>query len=218
VKRFRDPRFAVLLVVLAALLVAAIVLPLPDAQQIRDWARSVGPAFPLLFFVAHTVVCVLPFPRTAFTLASGLLFGSVTGILVAVSATTLSAALAFLLVRALGRDVFARHLTHPAVQAVDTRLAKRGWLAVGSLRLIAPVPFSVVNYCAGVSSIRLAPYMFATLVGVIPGTVGVVVLGDALTGRTNPALLVLSGICIAIGIAGLVVDARLTTGSEPAQA
>ncbi|WP_094025260.1 TVP38/TMEM64 family protein [Nocardia cerradoensis] len=198
-----------MLAILATALVAvALLAPHPAPQQIRDWADSVGPVFPLLFFLVHALVTVAPFPRTVFTLSAGLLFGPILGITLAVAATTVSAVLALLLVRALDRDQVAARLTHPAVRAVDRRLARRGWLAVGSLRLIAPVPFSVINYCAGLSSVRMMPYLLATFVGIIPGTIGVVVLGDALTGKTNPGLLALSGVCITIGVIGLIVDAR----------
>ncbi|MBF4996099.1 TVP38/TMEM64 family protein [Nocardia sp. BSTN01] len=197
-----------LMILATALVAVALLAPHPAPQQIRDWADSVGPVFPLLFFLVHALVTVAPFPRTVFTLSAGLLFGPILGITLAVAATTVSAVLALLLVRALDRDQVAARLTHPAVRAVDRRLARRGWLAVGSLRLIAPVPFSVINYCAGLSSVRMMPYLLATFVGIIPGTIGVVVLGDALTGRTNPGLLVLSGVCITIGVIGLIVDAR----------
>ncbi|MFF0490515.1 TVP38/TMEM64 family protein [Nocardia sp. NPDC003482] len=207
-RRFRDPRVLGLLALAVILIVVAALAPHPTPQQIRDWAQSVGPLFPVVFFLVHTIVTVAPFPRTVFTLSAGLLFGPVLGIGLAVAATTVSALLALLLVRALDREQIAARLTHPAVRAVNRRLEKRGWLAVGSLRLIAPVPFSVINYCAGLSSVRLLPYALATLIGVIPGTIGIVVLGDALTGRTNPALLALSGICITLGILGLIIDAR----------
>ncbi|MBJ8337534.1 TVP38/TMEM64 family protein [Antrihabitans sp. YC3-6] len=206
-------KLLLLLCAVIALFVVGALLPHPDVEQVRRWADSVGPWFPLVFFVAHALITVAPFPRTVFTLSAGVLFGPLTGILLAVSATTVSAALALLLVRAVGRDSVASRLTHPAIRSVDVHLARRGWLAVGSLRLIAPIPFSVINYCCGLSSIRLVPYLVATVVGVIPGTVGVVLLGDALTGRTDPALLVLSGICIAIGIAGLVLDAKMSVGA-----
>ncbi len=204
----RNRRVAMLVILATALVAVALLAPHPAPQQIRDWADSVGPVFPLLFFLVHALVTVAPFPRTVFTLSAGLLFGPILGITLAVAATTVSAVLALLLVRALDRDQVAARLTHPAVRAVDRRLARRGWLAVGSLRLIAPVPFSVINYCAGLSSVRMMPYLLATFVGIIPGTIGVVVLGDALTGRTNPGLLVLSGVCITIGVIGLIVDAR----------
>jgi uncharacterized membrane protein YdjX (TVP38/TMEM64 family) len=212
-KRLRDPRLIGAVALLVAFVAGAPFVPHPDAAQIRDWARSAGPWFPLLFFVAHALATVA-LPRLPFTLSAGLLFGPITGIAVALSATTVSAALAFLLARALGRDAIAARLTHPAVAAVDRRLARRGWLAIGSLRLIGPVPFPLVNYLAGLSSVRLVPYLLATAVGLLPGTVAVVVLGDALTGRTDPALVVFTVIGVAIGLAGLLLDARLG-GEDP---
>jgi uncharacterized membrane protein YdjX (TVP38/TMEM64 family) len=206
----RDPRIVALLVGGAALFVAAMLVPLPSPQQMQEWATSVGPLFPLLFFVVHALVTVAPVPRTVLTVSAGVLFGPALGISLAVTATTVSAALAILLVRALDRDRVAAHLTHPAVRAIDDRLERRGWLAVGSLRLIAFAPFSVINYCCGLSSIRFAPYMIATILGILPGTVGTVILGDALTGGTNPGMLAVSAVCIAVGTIGLVVDARWT--------
>ncbi len=207
----RDPRFVALVVGAVALFGAALLVPLPSPRQVQEWATSVGPVFPLVFFLVHAVVTVAPIPRTVFTVSAGLLFGPLLGITLAVSATTVSAVLAILLVRALDREQVAARLTHPAVRAIDERLARRGWLAVGSLRLIAAVPFSVINYCCGLSSIRFWPYLVATVLGVLPGTIGTVVLGDALTGTTHPAMLMLSGVCLAIGLAGLVVDARWRT-------
>ncbi|WP_245998410.1 TVP38/TMEM64 family protein [Nocardia pseudobrasiliensis] len=219
-RRLRDPRVLGLLLLAVALVAVTLLAPHPSPQQIRDWAHSVGPAFPIVFFLVHAIVTVAPFPRTVFTLSAGLLFGPALGIALAVAATTVSAILALLLVRALDREQVAARLTHPAVRAVDRRLARRGWLAVGSLRLIAPVPFSIINYCAGLSSVRMLPYLVATIIGVIPGTIGVVVLGDALTGETSPGLLVLSGICITVGVIGLIVDARWGAGefAEPVDA
>ncbi|WP_245645233.1 TVP38/TMEM64 family protein [Pseudonocardia acaciae] len=192
-----------------AVFVAALSAPHPTPGQVRDWADTTGPVAPLMFLIVHSLVTIAPFPRTVLTLGAGLLFGPALGIGLAVIATTVSAVLAFLLVRALGRDRLAARLTHPTVRAVDRRLERRGWLAVGSLRLIAPVPFSIVNYCAGLSSVRLSPYALATVVGILPNTIGVVLLGDALTGTTEPALLVLSAACLAVGVIGLIVDAKI---------
>ncbi|MFI6361903.1 TVP38/TMEM64 family protein [Nocardia sp. NPDC050630] len=211
----RDPRILALLVGGAALFIAAMLVPLPTPQQMQDWATSVGPIFPLLFFVVHALVTVAPIPRTVLTVSAGVLFGPALGIALAASATTVSAALAILLVRALDRDRVAAHLTHPAVRSIDERLERRGWLAVGSLRLIAFAPFSVINYCCALSSIRFWPYLIATIIGILPGTIGTVILGDALTGRTHPGMLVVSGVLIAIGVVGLIIDARWSRTHEP---
>ncbi|WP_308126373.1 TVP38/TMEM64 family protein [Rhodococcoides corynebacterioides] len=205
----RVVRAAAVLLAIVALVVVAALIPLPSVERLREWAVAIGPSFVVAFFVAHALMTVLPVPRTLFTVSAGVLFGPVTGLAVAVGATTVSAVLAFVLVRAVGRDAVARRIRHPLARAVDARLERRGWLAVGSLRLIAPVPFSVVNYSAAVSSVALTPFALATLVGVIPGTVGVVLLGNALAGHADPLLLTVSAVCIAVGAAGLVVDARL---------
>lgn len=189
------------------LVAVAVLVPLPTAVQMRDWATSVGAWFPLAFLAAHVVVTVFPFPRTAFTLAAGLLFGPALGIAIAVAASTLSAVIALLLVRALGWQLSAL-VSHPAVDSLDARLRSRGWPAILSLRLIPAVPFSVLNYAAGASAVRLVPYLLATFVGLLPGTAAVVVLGDALTGNVSPLLVLISLCTASLGVAGLVYEMR----------
>ena len=107
-----DPRLIGAVVLLVAFVAIALFVPHPDAEQIRNWARAAGPWFPLVFFVAHALATVA-LPRLPFTLSAGLLFGPVTGIAVAISATTVSAALAFLLARAIGRDAIAAAVDPP---------------------------------------------------------------------------------------------------------
>ncbi|MEV0292215.1 TVP38/TMEM64 family protein [Nocardia sp. NPDC050710] len=204
----RNRRIVALFLGVGVLFIAALLVPLPSPQQIQEWATSVGAWLPLLFFAIYALAATAPIPRTVLTVSCGVLFGPALGIAVALSATATAAALALLLVRALDRDQVASRLTHPAVRAIDNRLERRGWLAVGSLRMISFAPFSVVNYCCGLSSIRFWPYLAATVLGSLPGTVATVILADALTGGTHPAMFAISAICIALGLVGLVVDAR----------
>lgn len=195
---------AFVVVILVAL---AVLVPLPTAVQVRDWAAAAGPWLLIVFFAAHVIVTIFPFPRTAFTLSAGLLFGPVLGITMAVVASTLSAMIAFLLVRAAGWQL-SSIVSHPRMAELETRLRRRGWPAVLSLRLIAMVPFSVLNYISGASGVRFVPYAAATLVGVIPGTAALVILGDAFTGSVNP-LLVVASVCIAcLGLSGLALEIR----------
>jgi uncharacterized membrane protein YdjX (TVP38/TMEM64 family) len=192
----------------AAIAIAVVLLvPLPTAVQLRDWATSAGPWFPLAFFSAHVILAVLPFPRTAFTLSAGLLFGPALGVIIAVTASAVSAVIALLLIRALGWQV-ASLVSHPRVDALDEQLRARGWPAVLSLRLIPAVPFSVLNYAAGASAVRVMPYLMATVAGLMPGTAAVVILGDAMTGNVSPLLVMVSVCTAAIGLGGLVYEAR----------
>jgi uncharacterized membrane protein YdjX (TVP38/TMEM64 family) len=200
-------RFFAILAAIMILIAVAFLVPVPSAIQLRDWATSVGPWFPLAFLAAHIVVTVFPFPRTAFTLAAGLLFGPVLGVPLAVTAATISAVLALLLVRAAGWQL-SRLVRHPRVDSLDARLRERGWPAVMSMRMIPAVPFSVLNYAAGASAVRVLPYTLATLVGLLPGTAAVVILGDALTGNVSPLLFLVSICTASVGIAGLIYEIR----------
>ncbi|ORU99933.1 TVP38/TMEM64 family protein [Mycolicibacterium canariasense] len=203
------PRRRVLALSAAAVILVALALwvPLPSAVQLRDWATSVGPWFPLAFFAAHVVVTVFPFPRTAFTLAAGLLFGPWLGVSIAVVASTLSAVLALVLVRAAGWQL-SKLVRHPRVDSLDARLRERGWVSVLSMRMIPAVPFSVLNYAAGASAVRVLPYTVATVVGLAPGTAAIVILGDALTGNISPLLFLVSLCTAGLGMAGLIYEIR----------
>ncbi|BBZ44580.1 TVP38/TMEM64 family protein [Mycobacterium parmense] len=192
---------------ITVLLALASLLPLPSPVQMRDWARSLGPWFPLAFFLTHIVATVVPVPRTAFTVAAGLLFGPALGIAIAVVASATSAMIAMLLFRATGWRL-NRVVRHRSIETVDARLRQRGWLAIMSLRLIPAVPFAALNYAAGASTVRVLPYGLATLAGLLPGTAAVVILGDALTGHPSALFYLASGITSALGLGGLVVEVR----------
>lgn len=198
---------------LLAATVTVAVVPVPTPLQIRAWAQSVGLAAPLLFLLGHALVTVAPVPRTVFTLAAGLLFGPLLGVSLSLTATMLSAVLAFGVVRRLAGGPVRPHLDRQLLRTVDARLRRRGWLAVASLRLIPAVPFSVVNYCCALSSISFRHYLAGT-VGIVPGSVAVVLLGDALTGNTSPALLAVSLVGAAIGMLGLIAEARFPAPAE----
>jgi uncharacterized membrane protein YdjX (TVP38/TMEM64 family) len=194
--------------VIAILVAVALLVRLPSAVQLRDWSMSMGPWLPLAFLAAHIVVTVLPFPRTAFTLAAGLLFGPILGVTLAVVASTASAVIALELVRAAGWQL-SRLVRHQAVETLDSRLRDRGWVAVISLRLIPAVPFAPLNYAVGASAVRLLPYTLATVAGLLPGTAAVVILGDALTGHVSPLLFLVSLCTGLIGITLLAYEIRL---------
>lgn len=200
-------RLGVIVTGVAALLAVALWVPVPSAVQLRDWAAGAGSWLALVFVVIHVVTTVAPIPRTAFTLAAGLLFGPVLGVTLAVVASTGSAVIAMLLVRLTGWRL-GRLVRHDAIGIVEDRLRARGWLAILSLRLIPVVPFSAINYAAGASTVRLLPYTVATAIGLLPGTAAIVILGNAIAGDGSPLLMLVGVITGALGVTGLVVEIR----------
>jgi uncharacterized membrane protein YdjX (TVP38/TMEM64 family) len=196
------------LVVLGALAVVAVLVPIPGPAQVRLWAENLGAMGVVAFFGAYAVCTAAPVPRTVFNLAAGLLFGELVGVPVALAATVLSGLLGFALARSLGRQVVLRHLHRKPVRVLDERLSGGGALAVASLRLIPVVPFAPLSYLCGVSTLSTKPYLVGTAIGSVPGTIAVVVLGDALTGTTPPALIACYATFAVLGALGLLRAVR----------
>ena len=124
-------------------------------------------------------------------------------------ATGIAAAIAFEGVRRLGHDRTAALRADPRIEVVDVRLRRRGWLSVGSLRLVPAVPFSMVNYAAALTSIRCRQFLPATVIGSAPGTVAAVLLGNSLTEGDGTAALWATVGFAAVGLLGIVLDARM---------
>lgn len=196
-------------VAVAAVVVVATLVPTPGLEQLRAWADQLGPWFAPAFFLAYALVTVAPVPRSTFTYSAAVLFPPAVAIPWSLVATGIAAALAFEAVRGLGHEKTASLRADRRIAAVDARLRRRGWLSVGSLRLVPAVPFSVVNYAAALTSIRRRQFLPATVIGSAPGTVAAVLLGHSLTeGDSTAALWATAGFA-AVGLVGMVVDARM---------
>lgn len=73
--------------------------------------------------------------------------------------------------------------------ALDRRVGERGFASVLAARIAPVAPFMVVSYAAGLSSVRLVPYLFGTAVGLVPWSVLYVGIGASLTAIGSSASL-----------------------------
>ncbi|WP_087117935.1 TVP38/TMEM64 family protein [Corynebacterium urinipleomorphum] len=204
-------KMVALVAAVAVFIVAWVLIDVPSLAQLRSWSDQTGPWFPALFWLLYVVVTQFPIPRTLLTVSAGILFGAVKGILLALTATTVSAVISLLLVRFLLRDWVEPRLTHPAVQRINQRLEERGWLAITSLRMIAGVPFSILNYAAALTRVPVLPFAAATFVGSAPGTILVTLFGETLTGDPDPVFVAIMVVLAIVGLAGVVFDATTPT-------
>jgi uncharacterized membrane protein YdjX (TVP38/TMEM64 family) len=138
-------------------------------SQALGWGP--GPAV-LLFALAYALGELLLIPGSTVSLLAGAALGPWLGSLAVWLGASSSAALAFLLARALGEQGMARFAArHPKVAAVRDRLGRRGWRWVVVLRLFPVVPYAVQNYAAGLTSLPFGPYLLASVVGMVPAVV-----------------------------------------------
>jgi uncharacterized membrane protein YdjX (TVP38/TMEM64 family) len=169
-------RLVALAVLVAAGAVVAVVVGLPDPEQLRADIAAAGPVAPVLFVLVYAVATLAPLPKNVFAALAGLLFGVVGGVVVVLLAALIGAVAAFWLGRLLGRDAVER-FTGARVARVDALLRRRGLLAVLGVRLVPVLPFTAINYAAGLTAVRTRDYLVGTALGIIPGTVAYVALG-----------------------------------------
>ncbi len=169
-------RLVALLVLAGAAVVVAAEVGLPDLSQLRAQFGGGGLVGGLAFSGLYAAVALSPLPKTVFTIAAGALFGVPPGLLIVMVGATAGAAAAFYLGRWLGRDAVHR-LTRIRPERFDERLERHGLWAVIVVRLIPLVPFTAVNYLAGLTALRLRDFLIGTVIGILPATTASVTVG-----------------------------------------
>jgi len=167
-----------------ALLVAARLLPVREwLESFQGWVRGMGAAGMFLYGAVYIVAALLFVPGIVLTLGAGFLFGLGWGVVLVSAASTISAALAFLIARYFAREAVEKLARKdPRFEAIDRAIGKEGWKVVALLRLSPLVPFSLSNYLYGLTSVRFGPYVATSWAAMLPATVLYVYLGAA--GRT----------------------------------
>lgn len=134
------------------------------------WVRAHGAAGWIAFVVGYALACVAFVPGALLTLAAGAIFGIVQGVALVLVGATLGATLAFLVARYAARGWVERRLAGNArFAALDRAIGADGRRIVFLLRLSPAFPFSLLNYALGLTRVRLADYVLAS-VGMLPGT------------------------------------------------
>lgn len=165
----------------------------------------------LLYILLYTIRPLILFPATFLTVASGLIFGPWLGILFTIIGENASANLAFVIARWLGRDWISAH-EHGTVLRWEDKIRENAIVTVLVMRLIY-LPFDVVNYGCGLTSMRHVDYFVGTFVGIIPGLVSFVLLGGAAAASVTNRFLIF-GLAVFFLILGLII-ARLLHKMKP---
>ncbi|MBW3662771.1 MAG: TVP38/TMEM64 family protein [Actinobacteria bacterium] len=196
----------VLILAVSALLVAT---SGPDITSARDTLQRLGWLAPVAGAALYAVLTVLMAPGAFLTAGVGVLFGTATGIVVALLGAIVGATVAFVIARHSTRTAVDRLLTGRG-RAVDAWLSERGLIAVLTLRLVPLVPFSAANYAAGLTGISRRDYLIGTALGIVPGTVAYVAIGANITRPGDPQFIAAIVGLGALSVLGAVVLRRRT--------
>ncbi len=135
------------------------------------------PAAAAIFAVASLLLV----PVTALTIAAGLALGPLIGVPVAWAGSLAGAAAGYGVGHLLWRDA-VRRVAGERLNTLSERLARRGIVATALLRLVPVAPFTVVNLVAGASQVRAGDFLIGTALGMLPGTLLLILAADGIAG------------------------------------
>ena len=193
----------------AVAIVVLVVRPTPEAVRawvgdVRDWVDSIGPLAPLVFILVSAGLTPLMFPGPLLAGASGLLFGTALGFPVSLTSAVLGAVIAFLIARYVAGDA-VEHLAGPRLKALEALVSRRGFLSVLYARIAPGVPYTLVNYAAGLTRIPLLVFAAATALGAAPRAFAYTALGGSLGNLRSPEAAIAVAVLLVMGTAGLAL-------------
>ncbi len=147
--------------------------------EIRDYIVQFGWLAPVVYIVLFTVRPLILFPTSVLSVAGGLAFGTLPGVVYTVIGATLSALVAYYVAIRFG-DRFVRHFETSDYEKIQHKIEEDGFFYVLILRLIPLVNFDLVSYASGLAKVRLPAYVVATMVGMIPGAFANNFLGSSI--------------------------------------
>ena len=124
------------------------------------------------------IATVLLVPGSALTVGAGFVFGLGWGLLAVSLGSTTGAALAFLIARFVAREkITSIARKNENFRRIDAAIGEQGAKLVFLLRLSPLIPFNLSNYFYGLTAVKFWPYVLASWIGMLPGTLLYVYLG-----------------------------------------
>ena len=157
---------------------------------------------PLLYTLAYAVGPLVLFPASLLTIAGGLMFGPVGGTLYTIIGSSASALVAHTVGRYFGQRLFPGAQSEDVVEHYAQRMRRNPFETVMIMRCLL-LPYDLVSYLSGFLQVDRQPFLAASVLGALPGTIGLVLAGSSVAGNVmrgipylNPFTLTLSGVLL----------------------
>jgi uncharacterized membrane protein YdjX (TVP38/TMEM64 family) len=190
-----------------------------DQERLRQLEASHRVLLPLLYLGVWTVGPLF-MPGLPITLAGGVLFGPVWGVVYVAFGATAGASLVFLVTRYLAREWVATKLAGTRLMSLDDKVARHGWKIVAFTRVVPVFSYFMLNYAFGLTRISFGSYVAATFFGILPTTIAYVYFSsnllDLLHGKISLELIIGVVLVLIVSLIPLFYKGIKAKDGEPA--
>ncbi|WP_346931159.1 TVP38/TMEM64 family protein [Clostridium sp.] len=182
-------------------------------EILRNYIGDFGYLAPFIYILCFTILPIAFFPVPILALAAGLLFGFLPGTIYTLIGAVLNSAIMFLMAKVLAKDAVTNLLQRKLPENWSSFLfdldEKRGFGIIFILRLIPAMPYNLINYGAGLTSIKFSSYMLATILGILPGTLVFLNIGNQALNIHNPAFIVSIILLMLLTVFSLILGRKI---------
>jgi uncharacterized membrane protein YdjX (TVP38/TMEM64 family) len=165
-------------------------------DHVRRTVAEWGPWGPLASVIITVINTFLPFPMDAMIMANGAVFGIWKGLLVSLGGAMASACLAFGIARLAGRTAAERVIRPGTLAWLDSAVAQGGWTTVLLIQFMPLLPYSLLNFAFGLTSVRWPTFLWITLLSILPMDIVLSVLGDSVAETRAVLRLVIAALVV----------------------
>ena len=154
-----------------------------------------GPGTAAAIVGVLTIDLLLPVPSSLVMIASGALFGSLTGGCLSLAGSLAGNYLGFEAARAFGRRATERWIGRAQLDRMERAFARHGALAIVATRPL-PIVMETLSVAAGLSNMRRSTFLLASVVGTAPVVFVYAYAGAASlsSGTVLPAVVILAAV------------------------
>lgn len=153
---------------------------LKDREKLEALITGLGVWGPLAYIGLYAVVTITCVSVLPLTLAGGIIFGAVKGVIYTAIGACLGLSLAFLIARYIARKpIESKFGSSEAFKKINEGVKNEGWFILATTRLLPVFPFGIQNYVYGLTPISFVQYSLLSTIFILPGTSVFVLLAGA---------------------------------------
>lgn len=188
---------------------AVSILSQADIKGMRIFLKGFGVWGPLVSMALMVLqALVAPLPAFVITFANAWIFGWVWGAVYSWTGAMIGAAVCFWIAKVYGRPVVEKFVGKTSLEQTDRFFKTYGRYSVIIARLIPVVPFDIISYAAGLTTMGFWEFFWATGLGQLPATIIYSWVGENMSPTAKYAFWAFSGFMVLL-FGSLAVKKRL---------
>jgi len=165
--------------------------------------------------ILQIIICVIPGQGLQFV--AGYMYGFWFGYLYSVIGAFIGSVITYYIARILGHDAMVLFFGEERVNKnLETMNSKKAVILVFIIFLIPGVPKDLMNYIAGISEMKLKPFLIVSLIGRSPAMMGSLLVGKQVEVGNYTAAIIIAVIAVVLFLLGIIFRKKITVYMDKA--